>query len=69
MTLQDMLEEAEAAYHALMTGTMAVSVTKDGRRVDFNRSTIVQLRNYIDNLKAQLGIKSHRRLPPAGVRL
>lgn len=69
MTLQQMLAEAEAAYHALMTGSMAVSVTKDGRRVDFSRADADKLRNYIDNLKAQLGIKTNRRLPPAGVRL
>lgn len=67
MTLQQMLAEAEAAYHALMTGSMAVSVTKDGRRVDFSRADIDKLRNYIANLKAQLGIKTNRRLPPAGV--
>ncbi|MFV0576070.1 MAG: gpW family head-tail joining protein [Vibrio sp.] len=69
MTLQEMLQEAEAAYHSLLTGTMAVSVTKDGRRVDFSRADIDRLRNYIDDLKMQLGIKSNRRLPPAGVML
>ncbi|SDI12286.1 gpW protein [Vibrio xiamenensis] len=68
MTLQEKLNEAEAAYHSLQTGSMAVSVMKDGRRVDFNRASIHQLKAYIDNLKSQLGIKTHRRLPPAGVR-
>ncbi|ARR46693.1 gpW family head-tail joining protein [Vibrio parahaemolyticus] len=69
MTLLEKLNEAEAAYHALLTGTMAVSVNKDGRKVEFTRADIDRLRNYIDNLKIELGLKSHRRLRPAGVRL
>ncbi|WP_241746815.1 MULTISPECIES: gpW family protein [Vibrio harveyi group] len=67
MTLQEKLNEAEAAYHALQTGTMAVSVTKDGRQVDFNRANIDKLRAYIDELRGQLGYRNHRRRPPAGV--
>nr|MBF4265055.1 phage tail protein [Vibrio anguillarum] len=47
--------------------TMAVSIMKDGRRVDFNRANIHQLKNYIDELKAQLGMTNVRRRPPAGV--
>lgn len=69
MTLQERLNEAEAAYHALLTGSMAVLVNKDGRRVEFTRADIDRLRNYIDNLKVELGFKSHRRARPAGVRL
>ncbi len=68
MTLENMLAEAEAAYHALLTGQMAVSVTKDGRRVDFTRADIDKLRNYIDDLNTQLGRTNRRRLRPAGVR-
>jgi len=68
MTLQEMLNEAESAYHSLMTGTMAVSIHKDGRQVEYNRANIDKLRNYIEDLKSQLGLKTSRRLPPAGVR-
>lgn len=67
MTLQEKLQQAENAYHSLQTGTMAVSIMKDGRRVDFNRATIHQLKNYIDELKAQMGVSSTRRSRPAGV--
>lgn len=67
MSLQDKLRQAEDAYHKLQTGTMAVSIMKDGRRVDFNRANIHQLKNYIDELKAKLGMTNVRRRPPAGV--
>ena len=67
MSLQDKLMQAEDAYHKLQTGTMAVSIMKDGRRVDFNRTNIHQLKNYIDELKSQLGMTYVRRRPPAGV--
>ncbi|GAB6263915.1 hypothetical protein PSSHI_41590 [Photobacterium sp. R1] len=68
MTLQERLQEAEAAYHALQTGQMVASITKDGRTVQFNRSNIHSLKTYIDELKAQLGMSNTRRRPPAGVR-
>lgn len=61
------LREAEDAYHALQTGQMAVSIMKDGRKVEFNRANIDQLRNYISELQRQLGIRSQRRSRPAGV--
>ena len=67
MTNEQKLAEAESAYHQLQTGKMAVSVMKDGRRVDFNRANIHQLKNYIDELKRLVGLTVSRRLPPAGV--
>ncbi|MCL1124150.1 gpW family protein [Shewanella surugensis] len=67
MTLNDKLQQAETAYHRLQTGTMAVSITEDGQQIDFNRANIHQLKNYIDELKLQLGMKSTRRKGPAGV--
>ncbi|EKO3533844.1 gpW family head-tail joining protein [Vibrio fluvialis] len=67
MTTQEMLQEAEAAYHKLQTGTMAVSVQKGDRKVDFNRANIHELRAYIDDLKAQLGLTNTRRRRPARV--
>lgn len=67
MTLQQQLDEARSAYHQLMTGTKAVRIQKDGRLVEFSRATVNELRNYISDLEAQLGLS--RRRPPAGVRL
>lgn len=57
LTLQQKLDEAEAAYHKLMTGTMArVVVDKDGTRVEFTMSTAPRLYAYIQDLKTQLGL-------------
>ncbi|EKO3390396.1 gpW family protein [Vibrio fluvialis] len=69
MTTQEMLKEAEAAYHKLQTGSLAVSVQKGDRKVDFNRANIHELRAYIEDLKAQLGLTNTRRRRPAGVGL
>lgn len=67
MTLQEMLQQAESAYHKLQTGSMAVSIQKGDRKVDFNRANIHELRAYIDDLRSQLGIGLVRRRRPAGV--
>ncbi|WP_261900909.1 gpW family protein [Vibrio chagasii] len=40
MTLQEMLQQAESAYHKLQTGSMAVSIEKGDRKVEFNRANI-----------------------------
>ncbi|UTV28990.1 phage head-tail joining protein [Photobacterium atrarenae] len=67
MSLQERLSEAEHAYHQIQTGTMAVSIQKGDRRVEYNRANVHELRAYIDDLKAQLGITNVRRRRPAGV--
>ncbi|EGQ7686746.1 phage tail protein [Vibrio parahaemolyticus] len=67
MTKQEMLQQAEAAFHSLQTGKMAVSVQKGDRKVEFSRANIHELRSYIDDLRAQLGLSSVRRRGPAGV--
>ena len=66
--LQTRLDEAETAYHRLVTGTKAVSIKKDGREVTYTTATVSQLRTYIESLKRQLNIVSSRR-GPAGVGL
>lgn len=67
MKKQEMLQQAEAAFHSLQTGKMAVSVQKGDRKVEFSRANIHELRAYIDDLRAQLGLNSVRRRGPAGV--
>ncbi|MBV1842716.1 MULTISPECIES: gpW family protein [Photobacterium] len=67
MSLQARLDEAEHAYHQIQTGTMAVSIQKGDRRVEYNRANVHELRSYIDDLKMQLGITNVRRRRPAGV--
>ncbi|HCZ9714731.1 TPA: gpW family protein [Vibrio parahaemolyticus] len=67
MTKQEMLQQAEAAFHSLQTGKMAVSVQKGDRKVEYSRANIHELRTYIDDLRGQLGLSSVRRRGPAGV--
>ncbi|KGK20968.1 phage tail protein [Vibrio navarrensis] len=67
MTLEERLKEAENAYHKLQTGSLAVSIQKGDRRVDYSRANIHELRAYIDDLKAQLGLSNVRRRGPARV--
>lgn len=58
-TLQERLEQAEAAYHDLMIGKAAIDLTdSNGERVRFyaDSASRATLRAYIDDLKRQLGI-------------
>ncbi len=66
-TLQARLSEAETALHALMTGTKAVNVDYDGRRVTFQMTSRATLEAYVDRLKRELGETPRRRRAP-GVR-
>jgi gpW len=64
-TLQQWLSDAQQAMHDLMTGAKGenYSYTQgDGSRsVTYTRASIPQLRAYISELKAQLGISRGRR--------
>ena len=64
----EMLNEARKALHELMLGKKVVSISKDGRQVQFNQANIADLRRYIQDIETSIGMTS-RRLPPAGVRL
>lgn len=63
MTTQELLDEARLALHKLNTGTQAVSVTYDNRRVEFTPVKIGKLKTYISNLEAALGTSNTRRGP------
>ena len=55
MTLEQKLAEAEAAYHALMTGTQPkVVVDQNGERVEYAMANANRLYLYIQSLKAQI---------------
>ncbi len=64
----EMLIEARKALHDLLLGKSVVSVTKDGRQVQFNQASIADLRAYIGEIEIHIGLPS-RRSGPAGVRL
>lgn len=68
MYTQEMLDEAKKALHQLLLGKHVVSVTKNGRQVQFNQASIAELRFYIGEIEAAIGAPSRRR-PPAGIRL
>lgn len=64
----EMLTEARRALHDLLLGKSVVSVTKDGRQVQFNQANMADLRSYINEIEIYIGLPS-RRSGPAGVRL
>ena len=61
--LQARLTEAQAAYHKLSTGQKAVTVTHDGRSVQYDRTSIANLRAYIEELQRALGLAVPKRRP------
>ena len=54
MDLVVRIQQAEAAYHSLMTGRHAVKVTIEGQETEFNRVSAPALKAYIAGLKAEL---------------
>jgi gpW len=55
LTIQQQYDEAQTAYHKLMTGTAArVVVDTDGSRVEFTVANASKLYAYIQTLAAQL---------------
>ncbi len=52
-----LLKEAEAAMHALMTGTQVIEVKdQNGETLRYNQAKKADLAIYIETLKQQLGI-------------
>jgi hypothetical protein len=58
--LQSRLNEAESAYHALMTGKSAVQVAYENGSATYTQADKTNLRAYIQELKSQLGIGGGR---------
>lgn len=55
MTTVQNLRDAEAAYHKLVTGTMArVIVDQNGERVEYTATNAARLQQYIVQLKREL---------------
>lgn len=54
---QQLLDDAEAAYHRLMTGTAMVEVRdQNGEMVKYNLANANKLAIYIQQLKRDLGL-------------
>ena len=63
------LTEAQSALHKLLTGKQVAEVKKsDGSTVKFNQTTVQDLRDYINQLKYELGLNTKRRRNAIGVR-
>lgn len=58
--LQARLDAAEEALHQLMIGKKQVEIEYDGHRVKYTQAKSGELRNYIIQLKTQLGQSSGR---------
>lgn len=66
-TVQQNLDEARAAYHALHTGSMArVVVDQDGQRVEFVAANASKLYAYIQSLEGQVTPPASGYAGPAG---
>ena len=58
-TAAERLVEAEAAYHALLTGKAAVEIAdSNGDRVRYTSANRRDLRDYIADLKAEIAVTS-----------
>lgn len=53
-TLQGWLTEAEAALHQLNIGAQQIQVDHGDMRVVYTKTSVADLRRYIDDLKAQI---------------
>lgn len=59
LTLAQQLVEAEAAYHALMTGESAVEIRdSNGESVRYSAVNASRLKNYILDLKANIAAEA-----------
>lgn len=57
LTTAQKLEDAEKAYHDLLTGrALRVVVDRNGERVEFTAANRQMLKAYIDELRTQLGL-------------
>lgn len=63
MTTQTQLDEAQAAYHKLLTGKSVVSIDVDGVQTTYEKAQISSLKAYIESLQTTLGASSTRRRP------
>jgi hypothetical protein len=55
LTTQQKLDQARAARHRILTGTMVrVFVDQNGERVEYSASNIARLESYIAELEAEL---------------
>lgn len=65
--IQSLLAQSQEAYHDLITGTKAVTIERNGRKVTYTATNIQQLRLYIQDLQASLSTSNGRQRTPARI--
>lgn len=63
MASQIELNQARTALHDLVMGKRAVKIQKDGRTVEYQQTSINDLKDYIAQLENDLGLSTRRRGP------
>ena len=64
LTTEQKLDDAEKAYHDLLTGrALRVVVDRNGERVEFTATNRQMLKAYIDELRTQLGLNTTSNAP------
>lgn len=64
LTTEQKLDDAEKAYHDLLTGrALRVVVDRNGERVEFTAMNRQMLKAYIDELRTQLGLNTTSNAP------
>lgn len=58
--MQVWLDDAEAAYHSLVTGRRSVTVTAEGRSVTYASADLEVLARYIESLRVRVGAVRRR---------
>ncbi len=61
LTTQQKLDQAEEAYHLLMTGELEVSISRNGKAAAFNMANAKELKSYISSLQSLLNPNLKRR--------
>ena len=65
--LTALLNEAQEALHQLVTGTKAVKIERNGRKVEFKQTDIVSLKLYISDLQGSLKLSTGIGRSPARI--
>jgi hypothetical protein len=61
LTTQQKLDQAQEAYHLLMTGELEVTVSRNGKATTYNMANANQLQAYINSLETLLNPNKRRR--------
>lgn len=65
--IQSLLLEAQTAMHQLLTGTKAVKIERNGRKVEFKPTDKADLKLYIAELQGSLNLSTGIGRSPARV--